>query len=233
MGYTHTYVYLSYIHLEPQGQPVFNQMDVGETPIFQVKIGFIIQLKQPLKRWLFWAPGMYIYIYLEPKWPLFWLKKALFWRVLGPQNRGHSQVPGTPTSFFSSKQKPPQCPTLPFVFLVGETARCATTVPLPSRTSAAFCERCRGIGRLEGPGMGPAAVPGATWRSAKGTWWRCARPTFRRPWLKMGWESVSLMGLWISKWLRVLKGLQNPRVKQKKITYLYRYCIVVLDFQLA
>ena len=25
--------------------------------------------------------GIYIYIYLEPKWPLFWLEKALFWGV--------------------------------------------------------------------------------------------------------------------------------------------------------
>ena len=30
---------------------------------------------------------MYAYIYLEPKWPLFWLEKALFWRV-DLQNRG-------------------------------------------------------------------------------------------------------------------------------------------------
>ena len=40
-----------------------------------------------------------------------------------------------------------------------------------------------------------------------------------------------LIGLWISNWLRVLKGLQNPRVKQK-VTYLYRCCIVVLFFNL-
>ena len=26
--------------------------------------------------------------YLEPKWPLFWLEKTLFWRVVSPQNRG-------------------------------------------------------------------------------------------------------------------------------------------------
>ena len=49
--------------------------------------------------------------------------------------------------------------------------------------------------------------------------------------LKKGWESVSLIGLWISNWLRVLIGLQNPRVKQK-VTYLYRYYIVVLFFNL-
>ena len=30
--------------------------------------------------WWVWK-GPYIYIYLEPKWPLFWLEKALFWRV--------------------------------------------------------------------------------------------------------------------------------------------------------
>ena len=33
--------------------------------------------------------------YLEPKRPLFWMERAFFWRVLSPQNRGHSQVPGT------------------------------------------------------------------------------------------------------------------------------------------
>ena len=31
--------------------------------------------------------------YLEPKWPMFLLQKALFWRVEA-ENRGHSQVPG-------------------------------------------------------------------------------------------------------------------------------------------
>ena len=27
---------------------------------------------------------------LEPKWPLFWLEKAFFWRVVSPQNRGQT-----------------------------------------------------------------------------------------------------------------------------------------------
>ena len=27
----------------------------------------------------------FIYIYLKPKWPLFWLEKTLFWRVQPPK----------------------------------------------------------------------------------------------------------------------------------------------------
>ena len=30
---------------------------------------------------------VYIYIYLEPKWPLFWMEKTLFWRVQTQKHR--------------------------------------------------------------------------------------------------------------------------------------------------
>ena len=75
------------------------------------------------------------------------------------------------------------------------TTRCATTVPPRNRTSAAFCEPCRG----RKGGINPAAL--ATWPSAKATWWRCARPTFRRPWNK-GWCQLVcefLIGWWFWK----------------------------------
>ena len=25
--------------------------------------------------------GSYVYIYLQPEWPLFWLEKSMFWKV--------------------------------------------------------------------------------------------------------------------------------------------------------
>ena len=37
---------------------------------------------------------IYIYIYLEPKWPLFWMERAEPFGGFKPQNRGHLQVPG-------------------------------------------------------------------------------------------------------------------------------------------
>ena len=66
-------------------------------PTLTIKINQNVSKYQKLT-WILWVSlffslSLYIYIYLEPKWPFSWLEKILF-GGFNHQNKGHSQVPG-------------------------------------------------------------------------------------------------------------------------------------------
>ena len=72
------------------GCPIFEGASTRRCFIYFCPVMFcrFFGFQQTVSHFMFFSliSSIYIYIYLEPKWPLFWLERAFFWRVETPKS---------------------------------------------------------------------------------------------------------------------------------------------------